>query len=277
MKNIALKFSAVLIALTLAVLAPADAAAKVGLSVTPKIWFTVENFNAFETALLTNNTTRTISLREQVNIPLAGAAVGFRPGDAPIDFLFNFYGGTGKGNFLGVIGPATTPQFNGRYELKRTDIEFLVRYLPKERPWNLFTGIRVNSFKDTQTLTSAHIWSSTGKKTQVTDTTIVLWEVGAGFQAPINEAGTHRFFGNATFGVGSFATEISNASTTLKKNRKDGGAAAWDINSGYEVFLGEYFSLAARYRMYAKPTSPMDDGYNLTVIHGPDFGATLRF
>lgn len=272
------KLCAALIAVSLAVLAPAEAFAKVGLSVTPKIWFTVENFNAFETALLTNTAAqRTISLREQVNIPLAGAAVGFRPGEAPFDFLFNFYGGTGKGNFLGLVEGVNPTQFSGRYELKRTDVEFLMRFLPKEKPWNLFTGIRVNSFKDTQTLTSNHVWGSTGKKAQVTDTTIVLWEVGAGFQAPINEAGTHRFFGNTTFGVGSFATEISNATTTRLKNRKDGGAAAWDVNTGYEFFIGDMFSLSARYRMYAKPTSPMDDGYNLTVVHGPDFGATVRF
>jgi hypothetical protein len=276
MKKLVSKLAACAIALTLAALAPAEAAAKVGMSVSPKVWFSVENFNAFENAVLRNTATnRDITVREQVNIPLAGAAVSFRPGDAPFDFLFNFYGGSGKGDFV-ALSHGSANQVNGRYELKRTDVEMLMRFLPKDKPWNLFTGLRVNAFKDTQTLTSAHTWNATGTKTLITDTSILLWEVGAGFQAPIDEAGMHRFFGNTTFGIGRFRSEIDNA-TTGNENLKTGGAAGWDVNTGYEIFLGEYFSLSARYRLYAKPTSPMDDGYNLTVIHGPDFGATVRF
>jgi len=266
------------LAMALVLLAPAQAMAKVGMSVSPKIWMTVENFNAFENAVLRNKTAdRQISIREQVNIPLVGAAVTFRPGDAPFDILFNFYGGSTTGDFYAVATTAATEEVDGTYELKRTDVEMLIRWLPENKPWNLFTGFRLNSFKDTQKITSAHFWNATGTTKLVTDTSILLLEMGAGFQAPIDEEGRHRFFGNTTIGFGSFRSEISNATTVVKKNITKGTAAAWDLNTGYEVFFGDMFSLSARYRMYAKPTSPMNDGYNLTVIHGPDLGATLRF
>ncbi|PCI36701.1 MAG: hypothetical protein COB53_08750 [Elusimicrobia bacterium] len=280
------KFFLPMLVIGILAFASGRAAAKVGITVTPKIWFSVENFNALENALLSNTATnRQISVREQVNIPLGGAAIAFHPADAPIDFLFNFYSGetdgpffvADTGNSAGGDPGDNGNIINGTYELKRIDVEFLIRYLPKDKPWNLFTGIRINNFEDSQTITTpGFTWNASNSKSLETETTILLWEFGAGFQAPIDEAGVHRFFGNTTIGFGSFKSEFDNA-TTGNENLIEGAAAAWDINTGYELFLGDNFSFSARYRMYARPTSPVDDGYNLTVIHGPDFGASLRF
>ncbi|MFH2203031.1 MAG: hypothetical protein ABIJ96_07950 [Elusimicrobiota bacterium] len=266
----------------------AQAGDQFSISVTPKLWASVENFNDYNTSYFTTlnrNTgvvTSYVQARQQINIPLVGVAIVMTPGTVPLDFLFNFYGGNGKGRFVSNsnnvkegAGAGTTVL--GNYEAKRTDVETLIRYRPEGKTVNFFTGLRVNSFIDDLKLeTAGYTWTATRSTSRRKKTTIVLWEVGAGFFAPITDSGMHRFFGNTTFGMGSYRSNITNATDQTAYLIK-GGAVAWDINSGYEFAYGQHFAFNMRYRAYVKPAGPLKDGYNLTVVHGPDFGITLRY
>jgi len=256
-------------------------------SITPKFWSSVENFNAFDNAHISDSATGTQAvIREQVNIPLVGMSISLTPNeDVPLDILMNMYGGSTKGDFTHVIRHGTTlgTTAYGEYTAKRVDVEFLLRFRPKQAMWNLFGGLRVNSFEDTLKFKTARgTWSSviftaTGNDTLKRQTNIVLMELGAGFFTPANRAGTVRFFGNTTFGVGSFQSWIKNGLTKTDRKKTQGGAIGWDVNTGIEVMFTRNLAMNARYRMYAKPTSPLKDRYDFTVIHGPDLGLTFRF
>ena len=93
----------------------------------------------------------------------------------------------------------------------------------------------------------------------------------------IDPALDYRFFGNATFGVGTFRAYISNAKSKAHQNERKGGAVGWDINTGYEWYFTNNIGINARYRAYAKPSGPTKEAYDFTVAHGPDFGLTVRF
>lgn len=282
MRKTALIFS-FLLATVLVGSGKASAGERMSISVAPKLWASVENFNAFDNAFFTTKGGSTfVQAREQINLPLAGVAIVLTPGGVPLDFLFNFYGGKTDGAFVSnsnsvLSGTGVGNTVLGTYDAKRTDVEMLLRYRPEEKTVNFFTGLRVNSFDDDLTITTpGFFWTATGTKKLEKKTTIVLWEIGAGFSAPITESGMHNFFGNTTFGFGSFRSERTNA-TAGNENLVTGGAVAWDMNTGYSFSIGNHFSLSARYRAYVKPVGPLKNGYDLTVAHGPDFGANFRF
>lgn len=111
--------------------------------------------------------------------------------------------------------------------------------------------------------------------------TYYLPEAGVTFAAPITDSGRQTVFGGATLGVGAFdiSSHPNPALSPFGGGSTSGFAATLDVNVGYQYAFADFAALNARYRavVFGRSGGMGGFGQSLTVLHGPEFGVTLRF
>jgi hypothetical protein len=104
------------------------------------------------------------------------------------------------------------------------------------------------------------------------DSNFYLAEIGASYSVPVDKMARHLLLGNFTRGVRYQTIKVNNRATPLRPD-DEAFFPFIDINVGYQYLLSDSLSVHARYRAFV-----MDEIIrNLSVLHGPEIGFTVKF
>jgi len=229
---------------------------KFDVTITPRVWYTIEDFSEG---------------CDQIHLPLAGVTVAIDPKIwKSIDFVATVIAGSAQGDCDFGGGSRST------FDADRLDIEFLIRKRLSNANASVFFGARSIFFTEEER-TNDFVFGASGTGFIETDFMIIGAELGFSGSVPLTDNGRHALFLN---GIGFLAwedSEVQNRTTSLNPD-DDGFTPAIDLNLGYQYVFGKQVSAHVRYRAFVFYDSGVgipDDEFG--VIHGPEIGVSIRF
>jgi len=201
-----------------------------------------------------------------VLVPLFGGTLSLSPGFAPNVTLLatGFYG---KGDGDGVFTDTDT---DGTIDLKRKDLEVLLRYSFSGTGFNISAGGRyVEVISEFETDSGLSAFSNRD------ETEAWFGEIGVGFVNDITEDGRHRMFANL---IGLFGKTKSDFKDSQGFNESSSTyGAGGDINIGYQWWVTSFANFSLRYRVFVAPEENDFDLLKFTSIHGPEASIGIVF
>ena len=231
-------------------------------TLTPRLW--VSAIDAGDAGFL---------VRETVIVPMGGLSATISPPVTPgFSLGVTLLGGAGKGDFVfdaRANGGDTDFQAEGEGDVTRVDLEILARYQIPDSPISLYFGPRYIHFDEE--------YEAGGLEVESTENDVAL-QIGFGAATELAGNGNHRMFGNIMTGVVfvDSETEISGPGGSADANDTD-EFPMLDLNGGYQYILNDQFSFNARYRFFIVFNENDYDFDSTFLVHGPEFGATIRF